>query len=131
MGNYKDSSLYSVVHFKCPRCHKGDFFVAHPYNLKEAGNIHKTCNHCGVKYSREPGFYYGAMYVSYALGVAMFVAMWVLTTLFLPSISTGLQLFLIIAPAVLLSPYLYALSKIIWANFFIRYEGDKVRTADH
>lgn len=131
MGKFKQSRLYSVIYFKCPRCHEGEFFTAHPYNLKEAGNIHKSCSHCGVNYSKEPGFYYGAMYVSYALGVALFVMMWLLTKLFLPSISTGLQLFLIIAPAVLLSPYLYALSKIIWANFFIGYEGGKIKSTDH
>lgn len=107
---------------KCPRCQEGEFFVSHPYNLKKAGDIHKHCSECNLKYSKEPGFYYGAMYVSYALGVALFVTLWTSFNLFFPKVTTGVQIGTIITLTVLLAPYLYALSKIIWANFFIKYE---------
>lgn len=122
-GIKKGTKCYSIFHMKCPRCHEGDFFVSRPYDLSKAGDIHKNCAVCGLKYAKEPGFYYGAMYVSYGLGVAMFVAMWVLSLLLFPPLTIFWQLFIIIAPTVVLSPYLYALSKIIWANMFIRYEG--------
>ena len=80
----KGSRLYSVFRMKCPRCHEGDFFISHPYNLKKAGDIHENCPNCGLKYSKEPGFYYGAMYVSYALGVGLFVALWVALNYLIP-----------------------------------------------
>ncbi len=118
----KGSKLFSIFKHKCPRCHEGEFFVSHPYDLKNAGNIHEHCNVCHLKYSKEPGFYYGAMYVSYALGVALFVTLWVSFRLFLPSASIGFQITSIIVATVLLTPYLYALSKIIWANLFIKYD---------
>lgn len=118
----KGSKLYSIFKMKCPRCQEGDFFVARPYNLKKAGDIHTHCSHCGLKYSKEPGFYYGAMYVSYALGVALFVTLWVSFNLFLPSVNVYWQLLTISLASLLLGPYLYALSKIIWANIFIKYE---------
>lgn len=118
----KGSRLYSIFKMKCPRCHEGDFFVSHPYDFKHAGEIHEECSHCHLKYSKEPGFYYGAMYVSYALGVALFVTLWVLINLIAPHMSTGWQIFLIILVSLVLTPYLYALSKIIWANFFIKYD---------
>ena len=118
----KGTRLYSIFKMKCPRCHEGDFFQAHPYNLKKAGDIYTHCSSCNVKYSKEPGFYYGAMYVSYALGVAVFVALWVMFNLFFEEVSVGIQLFTIIGISILLTPYLYALSKIIWANLFIRYD---------
>lgn len=118
----KGSKLYSIFKMKCPRCQEGDFFVARPYNLKKAGDIHTHCSHCGLKYSKEPGFYYGAMYVSYALGVALFVTLWVSFNLFLPSVNVYWQLLTISLTSILLGPYLYALSKIIWANLFIKYE---------
>lgn len=117
---------------KCPRCQEGDFFVSNPYDLKKAGDIHKTCSNCNLKYSKEPGFYYGAMYVSYALGVALFVTLWTSFNLFFPNVSTGIQITSIIATTILLTPYLYALSKIIWANIFIKYERvGKSKTADN
>ena len=107
---------------KCPRCQEGDFFISHPYDLRKAGNTHEKCSNCDLKYSKEPGFYYGAMYVSYGLTVALFVAMWVSFNLFFENISVGLQIFLIISTTVLLTPYIYALSKIIWINIFIKYD---------
>ena len=118
----KGSRLYSIFRMKCPRCHEGDFFKAHPYNLKRAGDIYKTCSNCDVKYSKEPGFYYGAMYVSYALGVILFVSLWVIINLFFPNLDVGIQIGLMIVLSILSAPYFYALSKIIWANFFISYD---------
>lgn len=107
---------------KCPRCQEGDFFVSHPYNLKKAGEIHANCSNCGLKYAKEPGFYYGAMYVSYAIGVAIFVALWVSFNLFFEQVDVFVQIGIIAITFLLLGPYIYALSKIIWANLFIKYE---------
>lgn len=118
----KGDKLYSIFHNKCPRCHEGEFFISHPYNLSKAGEIHTNCEVCGLKYSKEPGFYYGAMYVSYALGVAVFVMIWVLFRIFFRDIPTGWLIGTMIFVTLLLAPYLYALSKIIWANIFIKYD---------
>ncbi len=118
----KGTRLYSVFKMKCPRCHEGEFFLSHPYDLRNAGEVHENCSVCGLKYSREPGFFYGAMYVSYALGVAVFVTLWVSMNLFFPPIETWVQIFIIISVSLGLTPYLYALSKIIWANFFYKYD---------
>lgn len=121
----KGSKLYSITKMKCPQCQEGDFFISHPYDLRHAGEIHEHCSVCGLKYSKEPGFYYGAMYVSYALGVAVFVTLWVAMNLFFSRLSTAWQIFMIIFISLLITPYLYALSKIIWANFFIRYDRNR------
>lgn len=120
----KGTKLYSIYHMKCPRCQEGDFFVAHPYNLKRAGDTHQNCPKCGLKYAKEPGFYYGAMYVSYGLGVALFVTLWVSFNLFFDSINVFVQLAIISASFLVLAPYMYALSKIIWANLFIKFEKE-------
>ncbi len=118
----KGTKLYSILKMKCPQCHEGDFFLSTPYDLRKAGEIYEKCSECNLKYSKEPGFYYGAMYVSYALTVALFVTLWVSFNLFFDDVSVGLQIFIIISSTILLTPYLYALSKIIWANFFIKYD---------
>ena len=34
-----------------------------------SGLMHKSCSVCGLPFLREAGYYLGAMYVSYALGV--------------------------------------------------------------
>ena len=124
----KKTRLYSILHFKCPRCHKGEFLESrNVYNLKKTGNLREKCDYCDLKYSREPGFYFGAMFVSYALGVALFVTLWVATVVLYPEYPPELLLGVIIVAVVILGPYLYALSKIIWANLFFHYEDDALK----
>ncbi len=57
-------SLSSWWHYKCPRCRQGDLFVK-PINLTEPLKMPKRCIHCGQKTEPEPGFYFGAMFLSY------------------------------------------------------------------
>lgn len=121
----KGSRLYSIFKGKCPRCQEGEFFISHSYDLKNAGNLHEKCSKCDLKYEREPGFFQGAMYVSYALGVALFVTLWVSFNLFFPWMSTGAQVTVVAVASIVLTPKMYALSKIIWANLFYHYEDPK------
>jgi uncharacterized protein (DUF983 family) len=123
----KNSTLKSIFTFKCPKCHEGDFFQSGIYDLKKVGDLHEQCPKCGLNYEPEPGFYYGAMYVAYALGVALFVSIWVSFILFIPSASVWWQIGTIIFATVALGPYLYALSKIIWANFFMHYDQKAIQ----
>ena len=119
----KGTPLYSIVHFKCPYCQEGDFFVAHPYNLRRAGDLYERCPKCGGRYTIEPGFYYGAMYVSYGLGIAVAVAIWVAFMVLAPNASPHWIVGTVGAVLLLSSPHLYALSRIIWANMFLAGRG--------
>lgn len=65
------SQIKHMLKGNCPNCHKGDIF-------KTSGNIFKfkmpkmneSCPVCGYRFERETGFFFGAMYVSYALAAA-------------------------------------------------------------
>lgn len=127
----KGSKLYSVFKGKCPQCQEGDFFFSHPYDISHMGDVKESCEKCGLKYSKEPGFYYGAMYVAYALGVATFVTFWVSMNLFFKEVSTGVQIAVVLLAIILLGPYLFSLSKIIWANMFISYKKDALENINH
>ena len=118
----KKSKLFSIVRMKCPKCHKGDFFDGHPYNFKTIGKVKEKCTNCDLKYSIEPGFFQGSYYVSYGLGVALFISIAVLKILFFPSISYVTTIILMVSSLVVLSPLLYALSKIIYINLFVNYD---------
>lgn len=118
----KGTKLYSILNKKCPHCHEGDFFVSTAYDLKNVGKVYEKCDKCGEAYSKEPGFYYGAMYVSYGLGVSVFVGVFILTYLFYPNPSAFEYILFIGIVMVVLGPYLYTLSKIIWANLFMSYK---------
>ncbi len=123
----KGTKLYSVVKMRCPHCHEGKFFKSSPYNLRQAGNIHDNCSECGGRFSLEPGFYYGAMYVAYALGVATIVAVALGIYSLNNDLPAGVYIGAVVAIMVLLGPLYYALSKIIWANMFMSYKDSAKR----
>ena len=61
------------------------------------------------------------MYVSYAVGVAVAIAVFVLTLIFGMDLGPGGILLSIVGTLVLTMPYIGAVSKSIWAHFFFKY----------
>jgi uncharacterized protein (DUF983 family) len=101
---------------------KGQFFESSVYDLKKLGNVLDKCPNCKVNYIPEPGFYFGAMYISYALGVVVFVAIWAGANWFFEEVSVWVQISILTFLIIVLSPLIFALSKIIYANIFIHFD---------
>jgi uncharacterized protein (DUF983 family) len=109
---------------KCPRCHQGDVFTEkNPYNLTKVFSMHETCGHCGLKYEKEPSFFYGAMYVSYALTSGWFT-IWFLLYNYVIEIDTLTFAFAMVGSIILLSPLTIRWSRLIWMNFFFKFNKD-------
>jgi len=119
----RGTKLFSILKMRCPKCNKGRFYESHPYNLKKIGEVKKECNNCNLKYDMEPGFFQGSYYVSYGLGVALFVAIFVLKMLILPDLAYLSTLILMVVVLLILAPLLFALSKIIWINLFVPFNN--------
>ena len=121
----KGTKLYSVFSQKCPQCHEGDFFKGKIYTYsKHMGEVKDACDHCGLKYKLETGFYQGSYYVTYGLGVTLFVAVAVINILL--GYTHPVIIFLtFVAALAFLVPTIYALSKIIWINLFVSYKKGK------
>lgn len=118
----KGTKLYSILTLTCPRCHEGKFYKGHPYKYSAMGRVKDQCDKCNLKYNIEPSFFQGSYYVVYALGVALLITVSVLIYLFFPEAGPLDYMLTIIVTLLILSPWLYALSKIIWINFFIKYQ---------
>jgi len=83
--------------------------------------MHENCSHCGLKYELEPGYFQGAMYVSYALGVALAVSVFLVVYYFFglnPIVFLTFETIVLIA----LAPIIFRLSRSIYMNFFIPYQ---------
>ena len=131
---FKNSKLYAMVAMTCPRCHKGDLFKTKSAYKKGMAEMNPKCSHCGEDFGREPGYYYGAAYVSYGLTVALWVAVFVAFTTF---DALGLMAFSFFEDAILyliagvlslliLMPVLYRLSRSMWIHMFVKYRADAV-----
>tara|TARA_Y100000815_G_C13347430_1_gene502644 strand:+ start:1205 stop:1567 length:363 start_codon:yes stop_codon:yes gene_type:complete len=109
---------------KCPVCHKGDMYMEkNPYILSKTLKMHDRCSHCDTKFKIEPSFFYGAMYVSYGVGIAFGVAAFIITYFFLGG---GLMasFLAIVGTLVLLLPIISRLSRNIWINIFMDYNKE-------
>ncbi|MCB0761994.1 MAG: DUF983 domain-containing protein [Flavobacteriales bacterium] len=127
----KGSKLYSILNYRCPKCHEGKMFKnPNPYEISDLTKMHDSCEVCGESFLREPGFYFGAAYVSYALTVALWVAVLVALLCFdwwglieFSFFENPLTFFISgLATLVIGLPILYRLSRSIWINFFVKYD---------
>ncbi len=66
--------LLAIILFRCPRCRRGNLFSHSMFHLPKLLKMHDNCPHCHQSYLPEPGFYFGAMYFSYAFQVAIFIS---------------------------------------------------------
>ena len=101
---------------------------ANPYKLDKTLKMHERCSCCNTKYKIEPSFFYGAMYVSYAVGIAFAVAAFVIS-FFVFNASPSQAFISIVATLVVFLPVILRLSRNIWINFFFKYQG--VPKAEH
>lgn len=123
----KGNSIYSILTGTCPVCNEGKMYInPNPYILTETLKMHERCSHCDTKFKIEPSFFYGAMYVSYGLGIAFAVAAFIISYYFL---NLGLLISFIVIVFVLLglAPINMRLSRNIWINLFMSYDKEKAK----
>ena len=116
----KTENILSILQCKCPSCRKGKMFYTkgNPFLFK-IPKMNKDCIECNHKFEIEPGFFFGTMYVSYALAVAEMIACFVIFwyLLDLPNLTV---LFIIAGVAFLMSTFNYKLSRAIWIYIFYK-----------
>ncbi len=123
----KGTKLYSIFAFKCPKCHEGRVFQnSNPFALRDLFKMDERCSVCGHKFEPEPGYWFGAMYVSYGLNIALWVTLFV-AIYTLTSISLELFLGIGIVTNLALVPYFFRLARSIWMNFFVKYDPEAGR----
>lgn len=120
MGNSSNSAEESVSAWAgllcqlCPRCRTGKIFLTSVFRIFP--RMHKSCPVCGLKFEREPGYFLGAMYFSYGIGVVVIsllaLIVWALFGWDLPEcVAVGFLLFL---PA---GPFVTFFSRVLWIYF--------------
>jgi uncharacterized protein (DUF983 family) len=65
----KLATVRDVLRQRCPRCRTGSIFR---YSIfRGFPKMHDRCPVCDLRFDREPGYFLGAMYVSYGLGIVI------------------------------------------------------------
>ena len=113
---------------KCPQCRDGNVFTHSVTNLKQFREMNEKCPSCGVKFESEPGFFWGAMYFSYAYSVASFVTIGFFFFYFSDDVNLAYYIGTVIAFTLLTSPISFRSSRMLMmyiAAPYRRFKGTK------
>lgn len=120
----KGKKLFSILKGVCPKCHSESMYVnSNAYVLSETLKMQERCTCCNTKYKIEPSFFYGSMYVSYAVGIAFAVAAFIISYVFIGT-SLKTAFIAIIITMIGFLPVILRLSRNIWINLFMHYDAN-------
>lgn len=104
-------TVVSIFHQRCPRCREGSIFR---YSIfRGLPGMYERCPVCDLKFEREPGYFLGAMYISFGLALliitAFAFALWAITGWWITKDTIwAIVLFLPLIPAITL------FSRVLW-----------------
>lgn len=125
MPDRTPGTLSAVLSCKCPRCRTGEVFAHNATNLTKFAKTNKRCPHCNLLYEVEPGFFYGAMYVSYAFAVAQVIIVGFLVNYLLDGPSANTIMLYVVSFAVVTAPLVFRYSRVIYLYLFSGVNFDK------
>ncbi len=111
-------ALIHLMQNKCPKCHQGQVFNTQNLFSFRPAKMQDECPHCHQNFSKEPGFYWGAMYVSYGLATLE------MAFVYLVSMSVGVNaldfvnLAVCIAVVLMLFPFNFRMARLVWLYLF-------------
>jgi uncharacterized protein (DUF983 family) len=99
--------LAALVQQRCPRCLHGPVFAG-------LFRMHAQCPACGLVFAREQGYFTGAMYLSYGLGILATAPVWLPMAL----LGRPLREVLLAVGGLLIvgSPWLFRYSRVLWLH---------------
>ncbi len=121
----KGSKFYSIFRFKCPRCQVGDLYETTTFSFKKPFEMPPNCPECHQKYFLEPGFYYGAMFISYFM-TGGFCLAFVGFSMLVLGFSINLSFMILIAVLTVLFVWIFRLARAIWININVKYDSQAV-----
>ncbi|MFC0184097.1 Protein of unknown function [Pseudarcicella hirudinis] len=80
MSEYKNlkfdverSEFRAMMGEKCPQCRQGNMFKYPLWRVDKFDKMNENCPVCNLRFEVEPGFWYGAMFVSYGFSILLLI----------------------------------------------------------
>lgn len=118
------SKAESILLCRCPRCRQGKMF-AHPAFHRKFSVMNKRCPVCHIQFEIEPGFFWGAMYFSYALNVAEMVGVAILTSFILNDPGPWTYVGILLAAIFLLMPVNFRYARVLMLHWISPIKFDR------
>jgi uncharacterized protein (DUF983 family) len=105
--------LGTVLRLRCPRCGEGQVF-------KARFQLNDNCPKCDLHFNREPGYFVGALYASYAL--SLLLAAPVAVALWWVGVPAGWNALAVAVWILLWSPWIVRISRVAWLHMDQRFD---------
>ncbi|MEM6320210.1 MAG: DUF983 domain-containing protein [Bacteroidota bacterium] len=118
--------LPAVLKMKCPQCHEGDLFETSTWSFQKPFDMHKNCPNCQLDFFPEPGFYWGAMFISYIFWgwVSVFIGG---ACIMLLGMSVNQATLILIGFSAVFFIWLFRISRSIWIHIAVRRRNKKLK----
>lgn len=123
------SKLQAILEAKCPRCRQGDIFRYGNLQLNKFTDTHHRCPACGLEYEIEPGFFIAAMYISYAMSVALAFTTGVAVYVLGKDPALWVYLLVVTLSLIVLVPFMFRYSRVLLLYFFSGIKYNKSQSA--
>ena len=123
----KSTWLGSVFRYTCPKCRSYKMFTR-PFNIKDPLKMHERCGVCNQRFTPEPGFYFGAMFLSYILS-GWILLLTALALVFYFGWTVENAMIVVIAVGVLGYFKLLRFSRSLYIHIVVGYDKDAARKA--
>jgi uncharacterized protein (DUF983 family) len=117
MSHQKPNRVLSILKEKCPSCGKGDVYKK-SRGIFKMPEMHNACSVCHYKFDREPGYFLGAMYISYGIAVFAGIITFLLLHFLVPGLPTIYIPVAIVFVIVAISKKNFKLSRVIYIHMF-------------
>ena len=113
----------SILTLKCPRCRRGNLFnKGGLFRYRRILDMPKKCSNCGQVYEIEPGFWLGALWMSYPIVILIEVP-FIFAAISSQTVNTWLLFSTMIIAFIVFYPLMLRLGRSIWIHISIRYSS--------
>ncbi len=112
------TKLWAIFQMKCPACWEGALFVNNKNPFSFNFEMHQKCPHCGEDLVREPGFYFGSMFLSYIMS-GLFSLLVVGGLIIGMKVRWEYALAVLGLILILLYAFIYKFSRSLWIHLFV------------
>lgn len=123
------SLFSSIFGMHCPRCRRGDLFETNAFSFSKPFEQYEHCPECGQNYFPEPGFYWGAMFISY-IGSGFFCLGFVMILHWVLDWSLTASFFALIAVFAVFFVWWFRFSRSLYFHLVTKYEARMTEAVD-
>jgi uncharacterized protein (DUF983 family) len=113
--------LIAILMHRCPRCRKGKMFDSKITEFSQPFQMRTSCPVCKLSYYPEPGFYYGAMFISYII-TAFYCLGFTGLCILLFGMSVEGAFGLLLITLALLYIWFYRTARALWIHINVRHD---------